>query len=212
MPEIVYSIIAKARLFGLSFASINHIKFTMSDQDTPPPKDDEPPKVEDSPSPGSPSDVPADSSSEPAPEPGDESPPQLEEGSPDAADSEAPVASSNVLGKGKMSENDEKTMGMLAHILGGVTCFLGPLIIWLIKKDESPFVDDQGKEALNFQISVLIAYVAAGIIGVIPVVGCLSALLIPAIGIAALIFAILGGLEANKGIIYRYPFALRLIS
>ena len=63
------------------------------------------------------------------------------------------------LGQGKLSQSDERTMGMLAHILGGVTNFLGPLIIWLIKKDESPFVNDQGKEALNFQITIAIGYV-----------------------------------------------------
>lgn len=101
---------------------------------------------------------------------------------------------------------------MLAHILGGVTNFLGPLIIWLIKKDESPFVNDQGKEALNFQITVAIGYVAALILGFIPIVQCLAALLYPALWVAGLVFGILGGLEANKGKAYRYPFALRLIS
>lgn len=159
----------------------------MSDQDPPPQDEPKPEEEADQPS---------------------ESPPELSESS-------EPVASSvggDVLGKGKMAESEEKTMGMLAHILGGVTCVLGPLIIWLIKKDESPFVDDQGKEALNFQITVLIAYVAAGIVGMIPVIGCLSALAIPAVGIASLVFAILGGLESNKGVIYRYPFAFRFIS
>lgn len=103
-------------------------------------------------------------------------------------------------------------MGMLSHILGAVTSFLGPLIIWLIKKDESPFVDDQGKEALNFQITVLIGYVVAGVLSFVPFVGCLTMILFPALGITSLIFGILGGLEANKGVAYRYPFALRLIS
>ncbi|HQW28711.1 MAG TPA: DUF4870 domain-containing protein, partial [Verrucomicrobiales bacterium] len=109
-------------------------------------------------------------------------------------------------------EADEKVMGMLAHILGAVTSFLGPLIIWLIKKDESPFVNDQGKEALNFQITIIIGYVVAGILSMVPVLGCLSIILIPAVGVTSLIFGILGGLEANKGVVYRYPFALRLIS
>ena len=103
-------------------------------------------------------------------------------------------------------------MSLLAHILGGITSVLGPLIIWLIKKDESPFVNDQGKEALNFQITVLIGYVAAGVVAFLPVVGCISAILYPAIGIASLVFAILGGMEANKGVAYRYPFAARFVS
>ncbi len=116
------------------------------------------------------------------------------------------------LGQGKLPEADEKTMGMLSHILGAVTSFIGPLVIWMIKKDESPFVNDQGKEALNFQITILIGYVAAMILAAIPVIQCISFVFIPAISIASLIFGILGGIEANKGVAYRYPFALRLIS
>ncbi|MGC9455365.1 MAG: DUF4870 domain-containing protein [Phycisphaerae bacterium] len=54
---------------------------------------------------------------------------------------------------------EARTMGMLAHLLGIFTGFLGPLIIWLIKKDEQPFVDDQGKEALNWQLTLLIGYI-----------------------------------------------------
>src|SRR4051794_22840279 len=52
---------------------------------------------------------------------------------------------------------DAVTMGMLCHLLGIFTGFLGPLIIWLLKKDEHPFIDDQGKEALNFQIVAMLA-------------------------------------------------------
>jgi len=116
------------------------------------------------------------------------------------------------LGQGKLPEADEKMMGMLAHILGAVTSFLGPLVIWLIKKDESPFVNDQGKEALNFQITIVIGYVVAMILSFIPFVGCVTMILFPALGITSLVFGILGGLDANKGNAYRYPFALRLIS
>ena len=101
---------------------------------------------------------------------------------------------------------------MLAHILGGVTNIVGPLIIWLIKKDDSPFVDDQGKEATNFQITLLIGYVVSAIVAMVPVIGCFAALLYPALAVVGLVFGILGGLEANKGVAYRYPFALRLIS
>lgn len=124
----------------------------------------------------------------------------------------APPVGNIGLGQGKLQESDEKTMAMLAHILGAVTSFLGPLIIWLIKKDESPFVNDQGKEALNFQITIVIGYVVGMILSFIPFVGCVTMILLPAIGIASLIFGILGGIEANKGVVYRYPFALRLVS
>jgi uncharacterized Tic20 family protein len=100
---------------------------------------------------------------------------------------------------------------MLAHLLGGITCLLGPLIIWIIKKDESVFVNDQGKEAVNFQLSILLGYVVTGILSFIPIINCFSWLFFPVFGIAGLIFGILACLEANKGVVYRYPYALRFI-
>jgi uncharacterized Tic20 family protein len=118
---------------------------------------------------------------------------------------------SDLLGKGKLSEKDDRTFGMLAHLLGALTSFVGPLVIWLIKKEESPFVDDQGKESLNFQITVGIGYVAATVLGMVPVVGCVTVMLIPAIWIGGMVFSILACLKANEGVRYRYPFALRLI-
>lgn len=123
----------------------------------------------------------------------------------------APSAVGIGLGQGKLPESDEKTMGMLAHILGGVTCIIGPLIIWLIKKEDSPFVDDQGKEATNFQITMLIGHIVSMILGALTG-GCASIILSPCVWLVSLIMGILGGLEANKGKAYRYPFALRLIS
>ena len=106
--------------------------------------------------------------------------------------------------------SDDRTWGLLVHLspyvawlLGGMT-FLGPLIIWLIKKDQSPFMDDQGKEALNFQISLWLAIV----ICCVTVIGIL---LVPIVAIAGLIYHIIAGMEANKGIYYRYPYILRLI-
>jgi hypothetical protein len=145
--------------------------------------------------------------------PEQDAPPPIQ---PSAAPSSFPTAAPPIgnigLGQGKLQESDEKMMGLLAHVLGGVTCIIGPLIIWILKKDESPFVNDQGKEALNFQITILIAFVVAGILSFIPFIGCLAALLFPALGVASLVFGILGGIEANKGVVYRYPFSLRLIS
>ncbi len=102
---------------------------------------------------------------------------------------------------------DAKTMAMLAHLLGILLGFLGPLIIWLIKKDEEPFVDDQGKEALNFQITLLIIYVvcAATSCFVIPIFVALAA------WVGALILSIMACMKANEGQTYRYPITLRLI-
>ncbi len=113
-------------------------------------------------------------------------------------------------------DQDSRTMGMLAHILGIVTGWLGPLVIWLIKKDQSPFVNDQGKEALNWEITIFIAYLAVGIPLVIishfiPFAGCFFPIVILVIVVGNIVFAVQGAIAANKGIAYRYPFALRLI-
>ena len=107
-------------------------------------------------------------------------------------------------------------MGMLAHLLGIFTGWVGPLIIWLIKKDQSPFVNDQGKEALNWEITVFIVAFAFGvattiITHLIPFAGCFTWVIHLAILVANAVFLVMGGLAANKGIAYRYPFSLRLI-
>ncbi len=122
----------------------------------------------------------------------------------------APPTGGIAVAQGTLSEKDDKLFGMLAHILGAITNFLGPLIIWAIKKDESPFVNDQGKEALNFQITLAIGHVVSMILGAVTG-GCASLIISPAVWLVSVIFGIIGGMEANKGVVYRYPFALRLI-
>lgn len=105
---------------------------------------------------------------------------------------------------------DDRTWGMLAHlssllayVVGGLS-FVGPLIVWLVKKDQSAFVADQAKEALNFQISVLI-------VSLICAVTFIGLILIPVIVVANIVFSIMAGMEANKGVNYRYPYSIRLI-
>jgi uncharacterized Tic20 family protein len=105
--------------------------------------------------------------------------------------------------------SDERTMAMLCHLLAIFTWFLGPLIIWLIKKDRSPFVDDQGKEALNFQITIGIAYVAMVVLACITL--GIGAILSPVIYVVNIVLCIMACIEANKGNRYRYPVNLRLI-
>lgn len=143
--------------------------------------------------------------------PEDAPPPmESESGATSVADSiptAAPPTTGVGLGQGALSQHDEKTMGLLSRILGAVTCFVGPLIIWLIKKDESPFVDDQGNETLNFQITMAIAF----IVGAVLMAVCVGYLIYAAAFAVSLVFGILGGIEANKGKAYRYPFALRLV-
>lgn len=119
---------------------------------------------------------------------------------------------------------EERQWAMFAHLsallgafvtgwIGGWGWFLGPLIIWLVKKDTMPFVNDQAKEALNFNITIAIIFVILAILGFATLgVGFLLALpLMIIIGIAALVFIILAAVKANEGVAYRYPFALRLI-
>ncbi len=96
---------------------------------------------------------------------------------------------------------------MLGHLGGILLGFLAPLITWLIYRERSAFVEDQGKEALNFQITLLIGYVIASVL-VFVVIGVA---LLPLLWIASVILSIMGGVAANRGERYRYPFALRLI-
>ena len=108
---------------------------------------------------------------------------------------------------------DEKTWGMLAHLstlVGSIVPFgtiLGPLVVWLMKKDTMPFVADQGKEALNFNITVLIAMIVGGILTLV----LIGVLVMIVVGIAWLVLSIIAALAANKGESYRYPFTLRLV-
>jgi len=108
---------------------------------------------------------------------------------------------------------EERQWGMFAHLatlVGIIIPFgtlLGPLVVWLIKKDTMPFVDDQGKEALNFNITVFIALVVSGILTLV----LIGLLLLVVVGIAWLVLTIMAAMAANKGEAYRYPFTLRLI-
>ena len=103
--------------------------------------------------------------------------------------------------------------GLLTSMVGGLGVFLGPLVIWLMKKDTMPFVDDQGKEALNFNITVAIAMVALLVLTFVTLgIGALLTVpLMMVIGIAWLVLTIIATIKANNGEAYRYPFTLRLI-
>ncbi|MCB1633978.1 MAG: DUF4870 domain-containing protein [Xanthomonadales bacterium] len=109
---------------------------------------------------------------------------------------------------------EERQWGMFAHfaaflgfLIPGLGGMIGPLIVWQMKKAEMPFVDDQGKEALNFQITVFLAVIVCAILTVI----LIGFLLLMVVGLGALVFTIIGGIKANEGVAYRYPFTLRLI-
>jgi uncharacterized Tic20 family protein len=110
----------------------------------------------------------------------------------------------------------ERSLAMICHLLG-LCLFLsiplaniaGPLVLWLIKKDDYPFVDDQGKEAVNFQITVILAIFAC--VPLIPLF-FIGIPLILAVVIADVIFIIKAAMEASEGEVYRYPYCLRLVN
>jgi uncharacterized protein len=108
---------------------------------------------------------------------------------------------------------DAKTWAMICHLaaLAGYAVpfgnIIGPLVAWQIKKDSSEFVDYNGKESLNFQITVTLAIIVS-IPLVFVVIGILLLIVIP---IAALVLVIIAGIKAGNGEVYRYPLTIRLI-
>ncbi|HLR38138.1 MAG TPA: DUF4870 domain-containing protein [Chitinophagaceae bacterium] len=116
--------------------------------------------------------------------------------------------SNSFLGKEYFPEisasSDEKTLGLLAHVITFISAFIGPLVIYLLKKEESSFVTDHAKESLNFQITVAIVVIVL----TLSVVGTF---LLWIVGIIAMIWVIVATIKASEGKIYRYPLAFRFI-
>jgi uncharacterized Tic20 family protein len=97
----------------------------------------------------------------------------------------------------------------LSGLIGnGVGFVLGPLVVWLVKKDEFVFVEEQGKEAINFQITMIIAAVVSGILTVV-VIGFFMLI---AVGVMMIAFPIVAAVKSSKGEAYRYPFTIRFVS
>ena len=102
---------------------------------------------------------------------------------------------------------DARTWAMLCHLLAIFTGFIAPLVIWLIKKEEDPFIDSQGKEALNFQITVAMAMIVAWLL----CFASIGVFLVPAVAIVDIVFCVLATIKVNSGQAYRYPLSIRLI-
>jgi uncharacterized protein len=102
---------------------------------------------------------------------------------------------------------DERTLAILAHILTLVGGFLVPLIIWLVKKDESVFVAESAKESLNFQITLFIAFAICFLL----IFVLIGAFLMPIVGLIGLVLVIVATIRTSEGKIYRYPLSIRLI-
>ncbi len=116
----------------------------------------------------------------------------------------------------KEINKDARMWGMICHLagLGGlipivpvIGSVIGPLIVWQIKKDEFGFVNDQGKEAVNFQISILIYVIVSAVL----CLTCIGFVLLPAVYIFDLIFLLIAAVKANDGERYRYPLTIRFI-
>lgn len=112
-----------------------------------------------------------------------------------------------------VEDKDERMWGMICHLsalAGFVIPFgniIGPLIVYSMKKDEYSFVADQGKESLNFQISVLI-YLLISLVTIVLLVGIMFLIIIPLI---SLILTVVASVRANDGEYYRYPLCIRFI-
>ena len=120
---------------------------------------------------------------------------------------------------------DERQWAMFAHLsalaggiitagwAGSIGCFLGPLVIWLMKKETMPFVDDQAKEALNFNITVAIAFFVLFLLtlGTLGLGAILTVPLMIIVGLAWLVLTVIAAIKSNEGVAYRYPFAIRLV-
>ena len=114
-------------------------------------------------------------------------------------------------------DQDEKQIrmwGMLCHLTALIGFIgipfgnlLGPLVVWLVKKNDDPFIDEQGRESLNFQISMTIYMIVAGLLWFI----CIGIPLLIALAIADVILVIVASLKISDGEPYRYPLTIRLI-
>lgn len=103
---------------------------------------------------------------------------------------------------------DERTIAVLAHILTLVGGFIAPLVVYLVKKDESPFIAAHAKESLNFQITLFLALIASALL-IFIVIGFL---LMFVVGIGSLVLVIMATIKASEGKPYRYPVNIRFIS
>jgi len=113
-----------------------------------------------------------------------------------------------------VTDPEEKQWGMLTHLaafagLIGIPfgSIIGPLIVYMIKKDEFEFVNDQGKEVLNFQITWTIIFIVSAILILVGI----GVLMLIGFGIAWLVLVIVGTVAANNGQYYRYPFTIKFI-
>lgn len=103
-------------------------------------------------------------------------------------------------------------LSALVGLLGnGIGFVLGPLVVWLWKRDDHEYIREQALEALNFQITMFIG-IAAAIVLMLTLVGIVvGILLLIVIGVMCVAMPIVAAVQAKRGVHYRYPFTLRLV-
>ncbi len=104
--------------------------------------------------------------------------------------------------------NDDKNIATVTHLGGTVFSFIPGLLVWILKKDDSAYIADQAKEALNFQITMLIAQFISWVL----VAVLIGFLLIGIVWLFNIVFCIIAAISTSKGEAYRYPLCLRLIN
>lgn len=114
---------------------------------------------------------------------------------------------------GREMDPKARMWGMFCHLAGLVGylpilplfgSIIGPLVVWLIKKDQYPFVDEQGKEAINFQITMTLYTIISALL----LLTCIGIVLLPAVIIADIVLLVIASVKANDGYHYRYPSGL----
>lgn len=103
--------------------------------------------------------------------------------------------------------SDERLFAALIYVLSFFTVFLGPLVIWIVKKDQSSFVDYHGREYFNFLISYTVYALVAGLLTFV----LIGFLLLPIVGVAGFIFTIIAAIKAFEGEEYRFPFVFKIL-
>ncbi|GBD85557.1 hypothetical protein BMS3Abin02_01966 [bacterium BMS3Abin02] len=108
---------------------------------------------------------------------------------------------------------EAKNWAVVAHLAAlvnivGIPSVIGPLVVWLLKKDEDPFIDYHGKEALNFNISFLIYGIVSGLL----ILVAIGLVLLPVVLITWLVLVIIGAVRTSNGEYYRYPLTIRLVN
>ena len=112
-----------------------------------------------------------------------------------------------------LADKEQRTWAMLCHLsaLAGfivpMGSVIGPLIVWLIKKEDMPLVAEHGRKSLNFQITMLIAYIICFILMIVAI----GAILLPIVAIFSFIMVVIGAIKTNDGKPFSYPFSINLI-